>query len=296
MKRTALILVLLALLGGWHFLVVGIERFALFAPAPGNPEFREGGGLRNVFLLAEDGVRLNAWWLPAPPAAGTVLFFHGNAESLKQQPATIELYRRAGLGAFVIDYRGSGLSAGVPTEAGLQADGRAALAETDRLGIARKLLLIHGRSLGGGVATHLAAREPCAGLVLESTYTNVHEVARANYGGFVAWLMSSQLDSRAELPRVSVPLLIVHGEQDGLIPVSMAHELASAHQAAPTELWIVPAVGHNDLRAGVDAEFSRRLAAFAEFCGASDPAIRSRFATPASARNRDARATPAPRW
>lgn len=224
-------------------------------------------GLRDCYFEASDGVRLNAWWMPAQAGRPTVLYFHGNGGSLSTMDHTLGHLRKADFGALVLDYRGYGLSTGRPSEPGLYCDGLAAYDYLRKQGVPADHLLIHGQSLGGGVATYVAENRACAGLILESTFTSFPAVAAKVCGGGIpgrlAYLaVHTQFPSKQRLAKIHVPVLVIHGQQDELIPYSMGKALHAALPKGQSELWLVPGAGHNNLRVTAGSEYSRRLGRF----------------------------------
>ena len=224
-------------------------------------------GLRDCYFEASDGVRLNAWWMPAAAGRPTVLYFHGNGGSLSTMDRALGHLRKADFGALVLDYRGYGLSAGRPSEPGLYRDGLAAYDYLRKQGVPADRLLIQGQSLGGGVATYVAENRACAGLILESTFTSFPAVAARVCGGGIpgrlAYLaVHTQFPSKQRLAKIRVPVLVIHGLQDELIPCSMGKALHAALPKGQGELWLVPGAGHNNLRVTAGPEYSRRLARF----------------------------------
>ena len=224
-------------------------------------------GVRDCYFRASDGVRLNAWYLPPPPGRPTVLYFHGNGGSLSTMDRTVAEMKQAGFGALLLDYRGYGLSGGRPSEPGLYRDGLAAYGYCRRLGVPAGKLLIHGQSLGGGVATYVASQRACAGLILESTFTSFPAVAARVCGGGLSGRLASvvihtQFPSRQRLAGLKVPVLVIHGSQDELIPCSMGKSLYGAVSKGLRHLWVVEGAGHNNLRATAGKEYARRLRSF----------------------------------
>ncbi|MEJ2592428.1 MAG: alpha/beta hydrolase, partial [Candidatus Thiodiazotropha sp.] len=105
---------------------------------------------RPVTLTAEDGVRLDGWFVPAESPRATLLFFHGNAGNISDRLASLELFHQLGLSVLIIDYRGYGNSEGEPTEAGTYRDAEAAWRYlTQDLGLPPSRILVLGRSFGG---------------------------------------------------------------------------------------------------------------------------------------------------
>lgn len=224
-------------------------------------------GARDCYFTASDGVRLNAWYLPAPPGGPTVLYFHGNGGSLSTMDRTLEQLKFAGFGALLLDYRGYGLSAGRPSEPGLYRDGLAAYDYCRQLGVAPELLMIHGQSLGGGVATYVASQRACRGLILESTFTSFPAIASKVCGGGIpgrlAYLaVHTQYPSKQRLAGLKIPVLVIHGSQDELIPCAMGKALYAAACPTARRLWVVDGAGHNNLRVMAGVEYARQLGLF----------------------------------
>jgi pimeloyl-ACP methyl ester carboxylesterase len=138
---------------------------------------------RDIELTAEDGKRLHGWWVPASaPSRGHVLFCHGNAGNIGDRVAHAALLSAAGFDVLLFDYRGYGRSSGRPNEHGTYRDARAACrALRDQPGVDVSRVIYLGESLGGAVALELALAHPPAGLVLQSTFNSVRDLARLHY-------------------------------------------------------------------------------------------------------------------
>ncbi len=208
-----------------------------------SPSYVRGGEF--VTLTTEDGVRIVARDLPQPGAKYTILYLHGNGSELGRDRAIHEGFAHHGYSVLAIDYRGYGLSAGVTTEAGLYADARAALAYLREVRhVPADRVIVYGFSLGGGPATDLAAQAPVAGLVLQSTFTSAFAVETTCGAALLAPF--DYFRNRAKLDRVSCPLLLFHGQCDGVIPFAHGPALATAaHTPVRTE-W-VDGANHSDL-------------------------------------------------
>ena len=184
---------------------------------------------------------MNAWYVPASPGRPTVLYFHGNGGSLSTMDRTLAEFKRADFGALLLDYRGYGLSGGKPSEPGLYRDGLAAYDYCRSLGIPVSRLIVHGQSLGGGVASYVASQRACAALVLESTFTSFPAVAAKVCGGGLPGRLAflavhTQFPSKVRLASVQAPVLVIHGEQDELIPCAMGRALYAAAPVAARRL------------------------------------------------------------
>ncbi|TAN46387.1 MAG: alpha/beta fold hydrolase, partial [Rhodospirillales bacterium] len=164
---TGLALGYLVMLGGMYV----FQRGLLYHPdrsSPLSPGLLGLKGMEEVWLKTSDGIRLNAWYAkPAEGRKGMVLYLHGNAGNLGGLAGKLAPYLEAGYGVLALDWRGYGNSEGSPTEDGLYADGRAALAYLAGLGVPSDRVVLHGESLGSGVATLLAVENKVAGVILE---------------------------------------------------------------------------------------------------------------------------------
>ena len=183
-----------------------------------------------VRLDTEDGERLHAWWLPAEEERAVVLFCHGNAGNISGRLGTLRAFHRLGLSTFIFDYRGYGRSTGSPSEAGLYLDAETAWTYLTRnRGIEPDRIVVFGRSLGGGVATWLAARYEPRMLVLEATFTSIPDVAAELYPFVPARLfVRARFDNSARLHELDVPLLILHSRDDAIIPFAQGRRLYEA--------------------------------------------------------------------
>ena len=130
-------------------------------------------------LDTEDGVRIDGWFVPASSGGPTVLFFHGNAGNISHRLESIQIFHELGLNVLIFDYRGYGRSTGKPSEQGLYRDADAAwFYLTNIRGIDAKEIVLFGRSMGGAVATRLAAKTQPAAVIVESTFTSVPDMGR----------------------------------------------------------------------------------------------------------------------
>lgn len=226
----------------------------------------------DLTFSTDDGERLHAWWVPAhTPAIGHVLLCHGNAGNIGDRIAHIELLATAGLDVLAFDYRGYGRSSGRPDEHGLHRDARAARdALLGRDGVDPAGLIYLGESLGGAVALALALEQPPAGLILQSTFTSVRDMARAHYPWIPPALVPDAFPSIRLIGGLAAPLLILHGERDEIVPLMHAEALARA-APGPTRIKVFPDAGHNDLLARAGQEWARAIAAWARDLPAAGP-------------------------
>ncbi|HUP42075.1 MAG TPA: alpha/beta hydrolase, partial [Thermoanaerobaculia bacterium] len=221
----------------------------------------------DVWFRAADGVDLHGWWIGHPSAEGTLLYCHGSSGSIAQRVGVLRHLAELRLNLFAFDYRGYGRSGGVPSERGLYADARAAY---DHLvaerGSAAGEILLFGHSLGGAVAIETARQRPAAGLVVQSSFTDLKEMARALYPQVpLHWITRNQFRSIEKVAELTLPKLFVHGVEDRTVPLAVGRRLYEA-AAPPKELYLVERAGHNDVHLHGGAAYARRLARFRNAC------------------------------
>lgn len=234
-----------------------LQRRFIYYPNPERVAPAQAGisGVEERMLTMPDGVRVVAWYAKAKPGNPTLLYFHGNGGSLAGRANRIRAYTAMGWGVYMMSYRGYSGSGGVPSEAANVADARIAYGALLMEGVPAESVILYGESLGSGVAARLATERKAAGLVLESPYTSIVEMARLQFPWLPAGLfMVDRYETDKVLPQVRMPLLILHGRLDGLIPFQMG-EMLLASANAPKELAAFPNGQHNNLyAAGNDAQ------------------------------------------
>ncbi len=223
-----------------------------------------GLDFEDVHFVAEDGVRLHGWFLPArergqAPRA-TVVFFHGNAENISTHLGAVAWLPAAGFNVFLFDYRGYGRSEDGPSIEGAHLDGMAALREGAARADAQKVpLVVYGQSLGGAIALETVAQaQPSISvraLIVESAFSDYRQIAREKLGSFwltwpLKWPLSATIpDNRRPVAAAArlraTPLLLVHGDADDVVPVHHGLSLFQA-SAVDTELWLLPGVRHTE--------------------------------------------------
>lgn len=233
-------------------MILGLEKFALYFPErslSATPR-TEGLAYEDVWFPASDGVRLHGWLVPAPGARVTLVWFHGNAGNIGDRVHNIGfLHRVVGVNVFIFDYRGYGQSQGNRSDLSEEAtyrDGRGALAHvSSRPDASRTRLVYFGRSLGAAVAVELARARPPAGLILETAFTTLKDVARVHYPFVPLWFLRTKYESLHKIPEVRVPLLILHGDRDEVVPLEQAKRLYAAANE-PKQLYVIRGASHND--------------------------------------------------
>lgn len=203
-------------------------------------------GVEERVIQTPDGARVLAWYARATPGMPTFLYFHGNAGSLETRIERIRKYMARGFGVFMMTYRGFGGSTGQPSEAANVADAKLAYDQLSSLGVDPRDIIIYGESLGTGVAVQVAAARPAAGLVLDAPYTSMVDLAALHYPHIPGrWFMTDRYDTRTHIKDVTTPLLILHGELDGIVPVTMGREVFNLAQP-PKVIRTFQGAGHAD--------------------------------------------------
>ncbi len=224
-----------------------------------------GRKFEDVTFATSDGVQLNGWFFPAtndsPQGRLAVLFCHGNAGNISHRLELCQALLETGVSVFLFDYRGYGRSEGRPSEQGTYLDAQAAYHWLAHRGFAGIRIIAYGESLGGGVASEVAMREPLAGLVLQSTFTSIPDVGAELFPWFpVRWLSTIKYNTRARLPHLKTPVLVMHSRADSLIPFH--HGERNFASANPPKAFCELKGGHNDAltdRPAFIAGFNRLL-------------------------------------
>jgi uncharacterized protein len=245
-----LVLVGALTIGGATLLMLALERRFIYFPARELEVTPQALGLsfEEVTLTADDGVRLHGWFLPARDSRLVVLVNHGNAGNICHRlDRALLIQARLGADVFLYDYRGYGRSEGRPDEEGTYRDARAAyryLSEQRRLPPER--IVLFGESLGCAVALQLALERPCRALVLESAFASVPAMARAVYPFLpLSPFVRTRYDNLAKVPQLKVPLLMLHGERDSIVPFAQGRRVFEA-APEPKRFYAIPGADHND--------------------------------------------------
>ena len=199
-------------------------------------------------IETSDGYRLLAWWKPpADNSRPTIVFFHGNAGNVGNRKRQARQFIDAGLGLLLVTWRYNAGAGGEASEEGLLTDGRAALDFVGAQGIPERRIVLHGESLGSGVAVAMALEHEVGGLVLVYPYSSMTDVAEDRFWfAPVRMLIQDEFDSVARIGKVRAPILMIHGERDRIIPVRFARRLYEA-APEPKEGHFLPGGNHANL-------------------------------------------------
>jgi len=237
-------------------------------PASGATPALAGLDYEDLVLRADDGVELHGWWIGAERrragrAPVHLLLCHGNAGSIEDRLIHARYLVDAGVDVLLFDYRGYGRSQGSPGEEGTYRDARAARqALLARPGVDPARIAYLGEYLGAAVALELALAHPPLGIVLQSAFTSIRDMARFHYPFIPAALVPDAYPNLARVRELRAPLLVLHGDADDIVPVAAGRAL---HAAAPEpkRLQVLEGLGHNDLVSGAGPEYGRLIADWA---------------------------------
>jgi len=216
-------------------------------PAPAQPDLPRG--VESIWIEPESGVRVEAWLgIPerasADEPAPLVVFTHGNGELIDHNTLIVDHYLALGFAILMPEYRGYGRSTGKPNQRDITSDVLAFMdlaMENER--VADRPVVYHGRSIGGGILGSVAAVRPPDAMVIESSFTSL----RAMMGRYLVppFIARNHMDTNSVIAELDIPILIIHGDHDFVIPVSHAHRNAAT--ARDAELIIIDGFGHNDI-------------------------------------------------
>ncbi len=245
----------IALWAGGAYLVIGgliyaLQGYLVYVPdrtrvAPalvGLPDVTERK------LAVAPGVVLISWYGQAQPGKPTLLYFHGNGANLAARADRIRFFLDRGIGVYMMSYRGYSGSGGTPSEAANVADARLAYQDLRALGVTAGETVLFGESLGTAIASRLAVDTPVAALVLDSPFTSITDIGASQYPWLpVRLLLRHRYETINIIDKVKVPLLVVHGEADDVVPVAMGRSIfAAARAAEPKHLVTFPGAGHSN--------------------------------------------------
>lgn len=244
LRSVAVLAVVYVIAAGYMFL---FQRDFVFRPHGTLSEPADMGldGVVAEEVTMQDGTAITVWHKPPEnPQNPTVLYFHGNGGNLTGRAKRYQQIIDSGFGLYAPTYRGYPGGEGSPSEAALIAD---ALEHFDRVAAKNDQIVLHGESLGTGVAVAVAADRDATALILEAPYTGAADIAAETYPWLpVHWLMKDPFLSRNRIGNVDEPLLVVHGTQDRTIPFSQGKALFEMANE-PKRMRVVEGAGHTDL-------------------------------------------------
>ncbi len=208
----------------------------------------------DVTFHTEDGLKLNGWFIPGKAKSltadnlYTLLWFHGNAGNISHRLENIKMLQdRVPINIFIFGYRQYGKSEGKISEHGTYIDAKAAFEYLhSRNDINHEKIIFFGRSLGSAVAVDLAVEDKCCALILETPFTSIKELAKFLYPFLpLGYIIQTKYDSITKIKDVKVPVLILHGDKDELVPIEQGRKLYERANE-PKEFYTIPGATHND--------------------------------------------------
>ena len=183
--------------------------------------------IKKVKILTSDKIELIGWYHEKNiKNLKTLLFFHGNAGSLENRIHKINHFKEMDINFLIIAWRGFSGNKGKPSEKGLYDDGQSAINWLKNNGLDEKNLILYGESLGTGVATHLAQNKNFAGIILETPFTSMIDAAKTFYPYIpVKLLLKDKFENQKKIKNINLPILIMHGEVDQIVPFSMGKKI-----------------------------------------------------------------------
>ena len=188
---------------------------------------REPAEIEKVKVTTNDKIDLIGWFYNQDlEKFKTILFFHGNAGSLENRTYKLNHFKNLNVNFLIIAWRGFHGNEGKPNEMGLYADARSAIKWLSAKGIKEQNIILYGESLGTGVAVEVAQNKDYAGVILESPFTSMVNIGKKYYPFFpVRFLLKDKFESYRKIKKVSVPVLVLHGKKDKIVPFAMGKKM-----------------------------------------------------------------------
>lgn len=209
------------------------------------PEF--AGQVESVQTVTADGLKVSSWWTPPDKDMPIIMFFHGNAGHYGHRVWQTTPYRRAGFGVLLVGYRGYGGNPGKPTEQGFYKDADAWMDWILAQGFEAQDIVIYGQSIGSGPATALALQRDARALILEAPFTSAVDLGKQRYPILpIGMLMKDRFENLSKIDRINMPLLIMHGDRDRIVPYEMGQKLFE-RASEPKNFVTISGYSHNDM-------------------------------------------------
>jgi len=209
---------------------------------PGEHDFEH----EDVYIDSDESAKLHGWFIPHPNPRYTLVFYHGNAGNISDRIDSFKIFHDLGLSIFIYDYRSYGISTGELAEDKMYHDAETAWKYlTETRNVPPEKIIVFGRSLGGAMASWVASKHKPAGLIMESAFTSIPNMARLYYN----WLPTQYMvrwyyNSLSRMDEVTSPVLFIHSRSDTLIPFAESQKLYEATQSRKEFLEIIG--DHND--------------------------------------------------
>ncbi|MBL6784759.1 MAG: alpha/beta hydrolase [Rickettsiales bacterium] len=200
---------------------------------------------KNIDIKTEDGEKILAWFHKKENSVDVIVYFHGNAGNLENRKAKYFAFaENSNYSILAVTYRGYPGSSGAPSEKGFYLDAEAAISYLKDQGYKDQNIILYGESIGSGVATEMATRINAKALILESPFTSIEDIAKKRYWFLpVSLMLKDKFDNQEKLQKLNLPILIIHGKKDRVVPVSHGIDLAEGY-FGPKKLVITEDHGH----------------------------------------------------
>jgi len=228
---TAIILVLISFYILLLSLVFLFQRNLLYHPSIDNylenEVEKEPTEIEKVKIIIDDNITLTGWFYKKNiKKFKTILFFHGNAGSLANRTYKLNHFKNLNVNFLIIAWRGFSGNKGKPTEEGLYKDAKSAVDWLNKKGVDDEKIILYGESLGTAIAVEIAQKKNYAGIILESPFTSMIDMGKKYYPFFpVNLLLKDKFESYKKIHNISVPILIIHGKVDNIVPFAMGKKM-----------------------------------------------------------------------
>ena len=231
------------------------EKSLVYKPMPSSDPYDmttvPGVFSQELWLESKDGTRIHAYFFSPDKEASidkaVVLYCHGNAGNISHRLIRLNAFAQEGIPILIMDYRGFGFTEGSPHEQGTYEDAAAGYEWLQKQGWKSNRIIAHGTSLGGGIASWIQDEYQCGALVLESTFTSIPGVSKSLFPYLPTFIIRTQYPTLERVKKSNVPLLVIHGDEDEIIPFHMGEELFSSSVSAQKSFFHVVGAGHDDV-------------------------------------------------
>jgi fermentation-respiration switch protein FrsA (DUF1100 family) len=233
------------------FVILIFQRHIMYYPAKAWAVQPEEVGAQTVSYTASDGIRLTSWYAPPKEGKPVFMMFHGNAGNISHRAFKMAYFAERGYGFLLAECRGYGGNAGKPTEQGLYSDARAAmnwLMKEQK--VPENKIIVYGESIGSGPASQMALEyRSIKALVLEAPFTSAESIAGDVYPWLKPFIFMTldKYDNLSKTPHFAMPVIILHGTEDEVIPARHGKALFAA-VASPVKKYVsLEGGGHQNL-------------------------------------------------
>ncbi len=230
------------------FLLYLVQRQIIYYPEKFSHSPKEAGvpEMREIKVKTSDNLSIKAWYRePSAPKLPTLVYFHGNAGHIGNRAFIVKPFLNKGFGVLLLTYRGYSSNVGKPHEEGLYKDARAAMEFLKKKKVPS--IILYGNSIGGAVAIQMATEYRVKAIVLQSPFSSLAEVGQYHYPMFpIRWFIKDKFNSIKKAEKIKVPVFILHGDADRIIPPKFSKKLYEAF-SEPKKIKMIENRGHNDL-------------------------------------------------